>query len=215
MAYDVRTLILINEGKLKNLQRMSTSSSFTDFLQNDIELALNNIYDLQNYISLSTLSVSDDHEQLLDSKMVPLYYMETNTTFKVLNFSLTEAVLQISSAIFTVRHLNLTDYYELQEDVYFVTYNVFNDFLSYLRISSNYYLDELTQRSNEKNRVILILFLCSIGLVILSLPILFPAVSSVNKAKVHVLSLFLDIPNNFIMDITNKCENFLNSYHDD
>lgn len=70
-------------------------------------------------------------------------------------------------------------------------------------------------RSSDKNRVILILFLCSVGLLVLAMPILFPAVSSVNKAKVNVLSLFIDIPNGYIQEIANKCEGFLNSYHDD
>jgi len=88
---------------------MSTVGSFTDFLKLDIEEALNNIYDLQNYISLSTLSVSDEHRSLLDDKKVPLYYKENSTSFKILNFSLTESVLQVSSAIFTVRHLNTSD----------------------------------------------------------------------------------------------------------
>lgn len=146
---------------------------------------------------------------------MPLYYKETNTSFKILNFSLTEAVLQVSSAIFTVRHLNLTEFYDMQSDVYFVTYNAFNDFLINLRRSSDFYLTELMDRSNDKNKFILILFLCSIGLVILSVPILFPAVSSVNKAKVHVLSLFIDIPNHYLLDLANGCEEFLNSYHDD
>ena len=59
------------------------------------------------------------------------------------------------------------------------------------------------------------LFIISCGLVILSMPILFPAVSSVNKAKVHVLSLFVDIPNHFVVELGNKCEEFLNSYHDE
>lgn len=41
VAYDVRTLILINEGKLNKLQRLSTAASFTEFLKTDIEQALN------------------------------------------------------------------------------------------------------------------------------------------------------------------------------
>ena len=36
-----------------------------------------------------------------------------------------------------------------------------------------------------------------------------------NKAKVHVLSLFVDIPNHYVIDLGNKCEEFLNSYHDE
>lgn len=79
-----------------------------------------------------------------------------------------------------------------------MTYNSFNDFLINLRKSSDLYLSELMSRSSDKNRVILILFLCSVGLLVLAMPILFPAVSSVNKAKVNVLSLFIDIPNGYI-----------------
>lgn len=133
----------------------------------------------------------------------------------MINFSLTEAVLQLSSAIFTVRHMNDSNYYELQEDVYFITYNVFNDFLIHLRKSSTLYLEELVVRTKDENNYILILFLCAVGLLILSMPILFPAVSSVNKAKVVVLSLFIDIPNHYIVDLSNRCEEFLNNYHDE
>lgn len=133
----------------------------------------------------------------------------------MLNFSLTESVLQMSSAIFTVRHLNHSQYATDQEDVFFVTYNSFNDFLLSLFKSATYFEQDLAERASQKNTFIMILFLSSIGTILLSVPILVPAVSSVNKTKEKVLGLFVEIPNHYTNDLSASCENFINSLHDD
>jgi hypothetical protein len=134
---------------------------------------------------------------------------------KSLNYSLTEAVLQISSAIFTVRHLRLEEITELQEDTYFLTQNLYGDFLTALWQSSEYYKEELQVKTTEKNNFILILFCCSVGVIILTLPTFLPAVISVNREKEHILALFVDIPVNHVTDLGVKCENFLNAIHDE
>ena len=77
--------------------------------------------------------MSAEQQVLTDTKSVKLFFKEHGSTLKTLKFSLTEAVLQISSAVFTARHLNLTSFVETQEDIFFITYNVFNDFLVNLR----------------------------------------------------------------------------------
>jgi hypothetical protein len=45
--------------------------------------------------------------------------------------------------------------------------------------------------------------------------ILFPVVSSVNLARMKVLSLFVDIPNYHVITLANKCERFMNTFHDE
>jgi hypothetical protein len=143
IAYDIRTLIMINENKQTVYQSYTTQPNFVEFLKLDIENALNNLYDLQNSISLTSLSMSDNQLQLTDTKSVTLYFKEHDQSLKSLQFSLTEAVLQISSAVFTARHLVFSDFIESQEDIYFITYNVFNDFLKALRRSSQYFVEDL------------------------------------------------------------------------
>jgi hypothetical protein len=64
-----------------------------EFLKTDIEDALNNLYDLQNTISLSSLTMSASQHKLVDTKMVNLYFRDHGETLKTLKFSLTEAVL--------------------------------------------------------------------------------------------------------------------------
>ncbi len=103
----------------------------------------------------------------------------------------------------------------MQEDVYFITYNVYNDFLIALRTSSGYFVEELYDRSQRKMVIIMILFFSSIGTLLLAMTILFPVVSSVNLTRMKVLSLFVDIPNHHVFALANKCEKFLNTFHDE
>lgn len=147
--------------------------------------------------------------------MVPMYYIEANNYLQIINFTLTEAVLQMSSAIFTVSHLKSGQYLEDDEDIFFVMYNSFNNFLQALFQSSGYYEQELYDRANQKNNILLILFLCSIGTVLLSIPILIPAIYSVNQAKDKVLALFVDIPSSYIIELGLKSESFFSSLYSD
>ena len=144
-----------------------------------------------------------------------MYYIEANNYLQIINFTLTEAVLQMSSAIFTVSHLQSGQYLEDDEDIFFVMYNSFNNFLQALFQSSGYYEQELYDRANQKNNILLILFLCSIGTVLLSIPILIPAIYSVNQAKDKVLALFVDIPSSYIIELGLKSESFFSSLYSD
>lgn len=54
----------------------------------------------------------------------------------------------------------------------------------------------------------------SIGTLVITMAILCPVVSTVNLARLKVLSLFVDIPNHHVIALSNKCERFLSSFHD-
>lgn len=94
--------MLINEGKETAYQNYTTQPDYVGYLKGDISEALNNLYSLQNSISLTSLTMSSQQNNLINNKVVSLYFMDTDLAVKVLNFSLSEAVLQIASAIFTV-----------------------------------------------------------------------------------------------------------------
>ena len=59
IAYNVRSLVMINEGKQTMYKNYTTQPDYVAFLKSDIEEALNNLYDLQNSISLTSLSMSE------------------------------------------------------------------------------------------------------------------------------------------------------------
>ncbi len=70
-------------------------------------------------------------------------------------------------------------------------------------------------RAREKTNLLLTLFIASICIVSLSIPILFPAVNSVNKTKERILLLFIEIPNAFITEMSTRCDQFLQSLTSD
>ena len=59
------------------------------------------------------------------------------------------------------------------------------------------------------------MFASSIGTLIFTLFILLPVVSSVNQARMKVLSLFVGIPNHHVIALANKCERFMTSFHEE
>ena len=52
-------------------------------------------------------------------------------------------------------------------------------------------------------------------MLVLTAAFMIPVVGSVNIARMKVLSLFIDIPHHHVVALGNKCEKFLNSYHEE
>jgi hypothetical protein len=154
--------------------------------------------------------VSDEHEQLLNNKTVTLYFKEDANSSKNLSFSLTESILQISSTIFTISNMQLKDFTEANEDVFFLMQNSFNDFHIGLLKSSTLYVTELLDRSNEREEISLILYILSLVALVISFIVLIPVVHSVNQQKDKVLSLFCEIDNSVIRLLSARCEKFIN-----
>ena len=61
----------------------------------------------------------------------------------------------------------------------------------------------------------LILFLSSLGTLLLAMLIMFPVVSSVNEARMKVLFLFVDIPNHSVVNLALKCEKFIANFYEE
>ena len=76
--------------------------------------------------------------------------------------------------------------------------------------SSYLYVNELYDRSKQKEEVCLILFIASIVVLVIMVITLIPVVNSVNRSKDKVLSLFCDIDNSSIRKLALRCEKFLN-----
>lgn len=95
-------------------------------------------------------------------------------------FSLTESILQISSTIFTISNMQVKDFSEINEDVFFLMYNTFNEFYMGLRKSSEYYIKELAERTDQREEISLVLFILAILTLFISFLILIPVVNSVN-----------------------------------
>ena len=68
---------------------------------------------------------------------------------------------------------------------------------------------------NHKFVLVLLLFLISLGILLISVVILVPVIRNVNQTRTLILTLLIDIPNSNIMQLSNQCENFLNHLEND
>lgn len=204
-------MILMNSNMLTSYGKFANRDNFVQAIKTDFSASLDLIYKIQNEINLSQLSVSDKHNQLLNNKTVTLFFKEDLNSMKALQFSLTESILQISSTIFTISNMKITEFKDTNEDVFFLMYNSFNDFYIGLTQSSQYYVQELYERAEEKIQVCDALFAMSIAAEAICLIILFPVVHSVNQQKDKVLALFCEIDNAVIRVLSTRCERFINN----
>ena len=76
--------------------------------------------------------------------------------------------------------MRLQDFTEANEDVFFLMYNSFNDFYLGLLKSSEFYVRELLDRSNEREEISLVLYILSIIALVVCFLVLIPVVHSVN-----------------------------------
>lgn len=156
-------------------------------------------------MSLSPLEVSAPQHALFYDKSVSLYFRDSGSSVKVLNFTINEAVLQTLSAVFTAKHLNFTDFKETSDDLHFININIYNDLFGALRMTSEYYVNDLVGRAEGEFNNIISIFLISSTLLLIMLVVLFPVVRSVNSARLKILSLFVDIPYSIAITLAAKC----------
>ena len=98
--------------------------------------------------------------------------------------------------------MHLDEFEEDNEDIFFLMYNSFNEFYEALTQSSQLFVIELYDRATEKNEICSILFGLAVSTLGIGILILIPVVSSVNKQKDKVLSLFCEIDNSAIKTLS-------------
>ncbi len=91
--------------------------------------------------------MSSENNILLNSNSVTLSFKQDGADMTQLQFSLTEAILQIQSSIFTISNLELSMFTDQNQDVFFLMYNSFNQLYQAMSRSSTLYVIELADRS--------------------------------------------------------------------
>ncbi|CDW77649.1 UNKNOWN [Stylonychia lemnae] len=216
VAYNVRTLININEKKQQVYNNYTTEPDFIEFIKQDMEDSMNNLWYLNRNITYTNLPLSQRQKQLVNEKSVYLYFRQNkDKSIKTLVFSMKEAMLQIISSIFTVRHLDIREFTEENEDMFFILYNSYNDFLLSTQRTSLLYMEDLIERSENKMTLIIIVFIISVIVVCFASFMVLPMIVRVNKVRIKVLLLFLDIPSNNVSQLADKCTDFIFKLEDD
>jgi hypothetical protein len=199
----VRDLQLIQTGLFSRNGANYTETQF----RNGISMSLLEIESIQRTMQLSGLSVSSAHQALLTSKSVNMAFLSGAPQ----QFTLNEATQQIVSKAQSIVSSRLNNITQNNSDVYFVEYNLFNDYYMALRNSTQHYVLELMDRATQKKNTFLILLIISAVTLFAAVLVLFPVLHSVNKTREEVLSLFLDIPEKTVKMLYTRCENFIST----
>lgn len=99
------------------------------------------------------ISLSAAHKKLLTTDSIGMKYLNGDTT----QFDLNEATKQIISKSFNILALPLSSIRMSNPDVYFLIYNMFNDYYMQLVESSEYFLIEYSNRCDDGKTLFLIL----------------------------------------------------------
>ena len=210
IVYYIQKIVLL----MRTTNPMLISSTMNEDIlsaKKIIQNSLNEYYSAQNDITLSTISLSSAHSSLFTDNCVTLYYKDTNGIFDNTKlYTLTEAIQQISSETFTVQSFtNNSNYAVGNDDVDFILYNAFADLYQKMKLSADYYVQELKSRGNDKLVIVYILYAITLFVLLLSILFLFPVVASVSTTRLNVLCLFFDIPQNSVRTLEKKCEKFI------
>jgi len=98
------------------------------------------------------------------------------------NFSMKEAVYRILNIGVAVTNLPLEEISMKNDKVFFVIYNLFNDFRSELSLSTYYFVENMIKQTNEKTNTFIMLLCVSALALTMGMCILFPALNRVNKS---------------------------------
>ena len=196
----IRDLYLVNIGLLSDTYVEAT-------LRADLAASLDLAKNIKQSLEQQTSILSAPHIALLNSPVIKLTSLDGTISYK----GLTQATEEIISKAYNIVSLDLADITVDNNDYFYVTYNLMNDYYLGLKASSEYYAVELFEKVNEKGGDFLILLLSSIASLILALLILFPILFQVNRTREKVISLFLDIPEKTVRGLYNKCETFISN----
>jgi len=208
----IHELILLNDGVYANtLSTVETANA----LKADIKTYTENLGNYQTYIQLNTFYLTAEHQALYQSNAVPMYFQSNSTTNNtnlnttILNFDLNAATQQIISSALTILSEPLSNITTTNSDVFFLTYNLLNDYAAALLLSTNYYSSETVDLLNDLQLFVLIILIISAFISFISLAILsifyFYVLVYVNR----ILQVFLEIPINKAKTLFVRCEMFL------
>ena len=199
---NIRDLTLLNQGFVFNDTFLEEES-----LRTSIENTLAEVQQLHTDIQLNSLGLTSAQNMLNSNNSIKIYFSPEQFQY----FDLSDATQQIISKALNIKNKVLSELISSQSDVFFVTYNLFNDYYVNLKLASDLYVQALNDRTTLKKTTFMIFLIISAISIFVALIILIPVLMNVNKTKEKVLSIFLDIPEKTVKILFTKCETFISN----
>jgi len=209
IGYYLNMIVYANEATIDRKYFPDDFDAFANERKEKMAEALAQLYGEQNKLTITKIGMSDKQSNLLSDKSVVLEFITSEGSWRPVYYTLTEAVLQMTSSIFTITNLDNKQFTLNNDDINFVLYNLFKDVYYKLLDSSSYYLDDANDHIKYRKTIILVMFIVSLIVIVLSIGFLFPKVTNVRNIRTQVLSLFLDIPLSDVQGLKKSCAKYL------
>jgi len=179
----------------------------TNQTRSELLTALNSARVLKEQLEQETESLSSDHLNFLNKPTISLLAADNTTT----NTGFKQATEEIFSRALNIYSMDISKITVDNADYFFITHNMLNNYSLALQRDAEYYSIELTKSVEGRDGIFLIFLVVSIAALGFTLLISFPILFQVNKNREEVLSLFLDIPEKTVKNLSNKCEIFISN----
>ncbi|CAD8074133.1 unnamed protein product [Paramecium primaurelia] len=200
---NVQNLKMLNLGVWQN----ANASTYEKTQKEALIKQLNNVQDLNKEVLMSELKITDIYSNLKVSDAVKMYF----STSQSQQYDFMEATQQIISKGIEVSNLPLREITEEQSSVFFVEYNLLNDYWIALSTVSDQFVLALDDRTTRQEKVEIIIITLSAIMLFMSLIIYSIAIILLAQMRLSILQLFLDIPEKTVKYFYSKCENYISN----
>ncbi|KRX10486.1 PAS domain [Pseudocohnilembus persalinus] len=201
---NVRDLRLLNEGVFDYLNQEQKNNYYQE-LKEEMEGLLFEIDLLKNFLYNNSVDLQKELYNLLYEDEIKMFYSEEKYEMDGLN-SGTEKII---SKAHTLQSSDLNEFTWDNSNVYFVEYNLFNDFFQGCIRSSFLYVDNLDKLTTDQAVVLLIILVAVSAVITLTVVLIYPVLYKINQSKTGIFELFLEIKGKIVSELQNQCENFL------
>ena len=210
---DVRGLFCMQDGKInstrggKNYEEQKRQS----LLEN---IAL--IQEAQNNLSHTTLRdvFSSEDNKLINPESLQLVYNSRPAMPMFYYVDIWSAVMSVAMHSLEIRELPLHSVRKNHTSVFFILANSMNSILTSIENSTQAILDENSHISEHVDSALRILLYVASGSLFVSICLIFPVATKVDKNKDELLRNFMLIDRDDVKKQLDKCRLFFNTMHD-
>jgi hypothetical protein len=205
-VFHTRELVLLNNPKYINTYQTG-SEYVTNNTQSLLKLFTSS-YSLIIGVDTSTQVVSADDSVLLNNKTITSSILQDDLSIRRFQLVLNSAFTETNTALYHIAHLDISQIFATNKDVFFYLYNSLNDISLELYSRAIIYMSELDSNVKVFQMTFLYIFIGAVIFGFISYFVCSFAYLAVEKRKESYLEVFFEISPSVIKESLNKCEEF-------
>ena len=167
----------------------------------------------QTFLNLENERYSFEALEKINPDDIVMQYMEVEGMPSIYVYTLWQSIMEIVVSGYQIGQMEITQTSYTDPTVYFVMENSLNSILLALIVSDDRVYEEIDNMKKTDSVSFILFFAIASFSLFLSMILLVPLLSKVNRSKQEVLELFMHIKKRDANIELNKCRKFLGSFH--